>query len=247
VDTVLVGQTPLPPRAIAAGRHSVWFRSRPPGEFEPEPLSPRAIEVDPGDTAVVVEEVGLLVWIESDPSDAAVLTEGRLRGRTPLTLRWFSARDRDLVLEREGYRPHAVAAPALAGGRLRVRLEPVGAPERGPVVSGGPGAGVNWKAFASLGLCAVSAGAAVWLKEEADEAYERYERSAIPDDMRAHLDDARRYDRYSTAAWLTAETSFLAAVWILARPVLGLGPESDLLSPRTGPGGTVIEARWRFQ
>ena len=41
LDGTILGQTPLEPLTVAAGEHTVWFRSRPPGEFEPLPLPER--------------------------------------------------------------------------------------------------------------------------------------------------------------------------------------------------------------
>ena len=106
--------------------------------------------------------------------------------------------------------------------------------------------GFNWRGWTTLAFSVVSASAAVTFKEEADAAYQSYQDSAIPETMDYYLDEANRYDRYATVAWVVAEVSFLASLWFFAQPMLGL--EKHNLAPELGLDGgeTRLGMSWRY-
>lgn len=224
VDGTLVGRTPLEPFVVAAGGHDVWVRSNPPDAFEPKPRGVRRVTVAAGDTAVVAEELGYLHRITSLPDGASVRLGSKTIGRTPLEFRWHRGDPTNALLTREDYRNQRVSFdPVRLEGDTHVVLVADGSGEPpAPVVTRDDGLGLNWKALGFLAVGAASAGVALALKDRADEAYDDYLASAQPGVMQDRLDEANRYDRYSSAAWLAAEAGIAVGVWFLIRPIFGL-------------------------
>ena len=149
----MLGQTPLRSVALTPGSYTIWFRTRPPLSFEPEPLPERTFTVVAGDTVLIQEHMGSLVRIETTPANAKVTIGGRPAGRTPLEFRWQPLRSGDVRLHLDGYRPRRVPDPTLErGGDVHVRLTPL--PERAlPAASPSLERSVsrfNWPAWGSL-------------------------------------------------------------------------------------------------
>jgi hypothetical protein len=246
LDSVLLGRTPIDALPLPAGPYRVWFRSRPPDEFEPLPLPARRFALSAGESLLVQERVGRLLTIESEPEGAGVF-RGRDRiGTTPLDLRWF--RDDDPIrLEHAGYHPRQLTRLQLAGSDVvRVDLSPLELPSsvaRPRVVRGVDGS-TNWRAWGAVAVGGVAAGLAIHFKDRADRSYGRYRRVALASEMDRHLDDANRYDGYSTVAWVITEGSFLLALWLFAHDAL----RSDVVvEPRPyAAGQPVFMARWRW-
>jgi hypothetical protein len=245
VDTLLVGRTPLDPFSLPAGRHTIWLRSRPPDEFEPAPAAVHVVIVAAGDTIVIEENLGRLVWIESDPGEAGVVVDGEAVARTPAWIRWHG---REIVeLERPGHERRDVTA-LLREGReaLRVGLRPLdGDAARHPAVVSGLDGRPNWSAWGVVGLGVAGTVLAVHFKEKADRAYDRYLEAASTSRMESNLDEAERFDRYSTVSWVAAEAAYFAAIWLFVRDVLrseiDIGPFG-----RAPDGFPVVGARVRW-
>lgn len=70
------------------------------------------------------------------------------------------------------------------------------------------------------GLAAALATAGILTEHSADDAYDRYRRTADPAEIRRHYDAARSRDRWAAAFWVGAEVSIAAAIlsWILPDP-----------------------------
>jgi hypothetical protein len=219
VDTLLVGRTPLDPISLPAGRHTVWLRSRPPEEFEPAPAAAHVVVVAAGDTVVIEENLGRLVWIESDPGEAGVIVDGATIARTPAWIRWHG---REIVeLERSGHQRRDVTA-LLREGReaIRADLPPLDGAAHPPAVVSGLDGRPNWTAWGVVGLGVAGTVLAVHFKEKADRAYDRYLEAASASRMESNLDEAERFDRYSTVSWVAAEAAYFAAIWLFVRDVL---------------------------
>lgn len=250
VDSTLLGTAPVGPVAVRPGEYRVWFRTRSPEFFEPEPLPERRVTVVAGDTSRVVERMGHLLRIETEPLGAMVMLGDRVIGRTPLELRWRPARGTpgsEIQLVRTHYHPGRISPIELnMGGTISRRLTPID-PDIDPgIVTTGGGGGANWKAWGLLTLSAASAGAALYFKEQANTAYESYLDSAIPDDQIFYLDEANQYDRYAATAWVGAEVTFVLSAWLFVRGALKmdrvrLAPTLEMDADRTAVG-----ARWRY-
>lgn len=248
LDGEFVGITPIEPRPVPPGEHEVWFRSRPPVAFEPRPLAPRQVAVTAGETIRVTERMGNLVRLDSDPQGAEVLVDGERWGVTPLVVRWMGGTRDDLRIRRTGYYPEAVRAERLVSdSAIEVTLRPLD-PDRvtARVTSGPISAGVNWPAWGVLALGATSAALAVHYKDEADAAFDGYEGAADPTLQDDYLDRANRYDRFSSVAWIAAESSFLLAMWLFAGRVLSL-ENAGLTPTATGDAGeSRMGVEWRY-
>jgi len=248
LDGEFVGITPVEPRMVPPGDHRVWFRSRPPVAFEPLPLPEKRVQVVAGETIRVTERMGNLVRIDSDPQGAEVLVDGERRGLTPLVVRWMGGARDDLRIRRTGYYPEAVRAERLvSGSAITVGLRPLD-PDRVParVTSGPISAGVNWPAWGILAVGATSAALAVHYKNEADDAFEAYEGSADPGLQDDFLDRANRYDRFSSVAWIAAESSFLLSMWLFASRILSLENAGVTPLAEEAGGASRMGVEWRY-
>jgi hypothetical protein len=218
VDGAVAGTTPVTIETTA-GPHDVWFRSLPPSEFEPQPVPVRSVEVVSGDTLLVVENVGFISTITSKPPGAAIELGGKILGVTPTQVRW----GRDASLEFHVVAPrHERAivrfADLVPGGSVHIDLvverdEPSVPGER-------PRSTPRWLPWGVLAASGASAALAVYLKEEADEEFERYEESALPAEMTRRIDRADRLDRLSATAWIAAEVGVVVSFWLFRSEIL---------------------------
>jgi len=58
---------------------------------------------------------------------------------------------------------------------------------------------------------------ALWVKNQADDRYDRYLHTADPKRAQDFLDTAERYDRASLVGWAMAQVSFVALLYFLTR------------------------------
>jgi hypothetical protein len=68
----------------------------------------------------------------------------------------------------------------------------------------------------SVGLVG-GVGLALWVKNQADDRYDRYLHTADPERAQDYLDAAERYDRASLVGWAMAQVSFVALLYFLTR------------------------------
>lgn len=249
LDGEFIGRTPLKPVPVPPGAHEVWFRSRPPGEFEPLPLPAHAFTVAERETMAVSETVGRLIRIESDPAGARIMRGDRLLGTTPTIIRWHDDGENagPLRVARGGYFSEELGAERLRSADLiEIALYPTGPlPISAQAVSEGTGRGQQWTGWGTVLLGAGSTALALHFKNEADVAYDRYSEAALPAEMNRELDRADRYDRYATVAWVVAELSFVSAILIFTD---GAFFKADGVRP-TGsisPDAVRVGARWQF-
>jgi hypothetical protein len=247
LDGELIGRTPVAPLSIEAGSHRLWFRSRPPGDFEPLPLPEHAFSISPGETIAVAERIGRLVRIESEPGDARVMRGAVCLGTTPALLRWHADAPGMVRVVHDGYFSAELRPERLAeGGVIRIRLEPIGPlPRTTPLVGDSDGRGERWPAWGAVALGAGCTALALHLKAEADDAYDRYAGTALPAEMDRQLRRADRLDRYAVVTWVVAEASFLAAILLFTDGALlkesGVRPAGSF-----SRDGGRLGAQWRF-
>jgi hypothetical protein len=80
-----------------------------------------------------------------------------------------------------------------------------------------PGRRITWGIVgSSVGLVS-GVGLALWVKNEADDRYDRYLHTADPKRAQELLDSADRYDRASLVGWAMAQVSFVALLYFLTR------------------------------
>jgi hypothetical protein len=241
LDGTWIGVTPLGPIGVVEGEHSVWFRSRPGADFEPNPLDPRPVSIAVDDTVRVFERMGHLVWIESEPAGADVSVDGTFRGTTPVQLRVDVERTRSITVGGGDFRRAELDLGRLAElDRLLVSL--VESPVRAEAsFEPRPSRFGQWAPWGSLFVAGASAAVAIHFKERADDAFETYEASLLSGDLDHWRDRAERDDRYATAAWIVAESALVLGVYLLAKPLLAdraaaevRGPSPASRVPRVG-------------
>jgi outer membrane protein assembly factor BamB len=206
LDGRVVGATPLDSLRVPAGWHRVALRPEDPRIAWP-PVAEEWVRVAPGEVQHVRLVPGREVLLETSPRGAMVALEDRVLGTTPLRLTFQPGLRLDL--RARGYRDTVVTLPAEARTRLHVLLRPEG----GRVsASGEAGQGSGWtRSFLRWGapLLTLAAGAAaVYFRQEANDAYDAYLHTGQREAMERHLEEARRWDRWSVASWLAGEVFF---------------------------------------
>jgi hypothetical protein len=134
-------------------------------------------------------------------------------------------------------RPGAAALPGAVGASSDSARAP-GFPPLNE--SGGSATGI---VISGVGVAA-GVGLAVWLKNEANLRYDRYQRTADPARARDAFNAAQRYDRATLIGWGVAEVSFVALFYYLTReekrPLVPVRGEPVL---RSGEDGVQIGFR----
>lgn len=173
------------------------------------------------------------VEISSDPSGYDVWLNNRYAGRTPIAATVtpgrnllvlgraaidsiFSAPAADTLLEvAEGETLHVHVTPR---GPLPAMTGPIAVAGASPPLSGGESPLLKRLGRYALPVFAAACiGAGALIERGADRAYDRYRRSADPQEIRRNYDAAHVRDSWSTVLWTAGETSLAASIlsWII--------------------------------
>jgi len=222
VDGDSVGCTPLDGVAVAPGTHKIGVIPTGRRAFATKPVE-RRLDVRAGQTSLIELRYPRTVNVTSTPFGASAFLDDRYVGRTPFLFELPDSDEGTLELRLAGHEPVRVAVGLLrtAGAHWSAMLaaNPSAPPLNTTRIDRG---GWAWWRYGLLVGAGVGAVLGVRLEMEADEAYDSYRSHGNLDRQRELHRRAERYDEYSLASWVAAET-FLAtaAVLILRDQILG--------------------------
>ncbi|MDZ7267989.1 MAG: hypothetical protein ONB48_10195 [candidate division KSB1 bacterium] len=219
LDDIQIGVTPLHHYRVAAGEHEFGVRRSDSSSWLASDWIQR-VTLAAGDTVTLVAEFYRSYFITSTPYGAEVWREHKLEGTTPLVLRLPEQARTTVEVVMPGYYPRVLelAPPPGEAGlaepvrhfELVLEKDPAFASRHEQASHARERRRVRY-----LGLTYLAAGAslavgvaAIYFKHEADQAYRQYQSYGDPVLRESYYARARRYDRYSGAAFASFQISF---------------------------------------
>lgn len=220
LDGAELGECPLDSVPASPGSHVLRGWRIDDRRFSSASFS-RTVRVEAGVESVVDLSAMRWVRIESEPYGALVTREGVPLGNTPLMVP-VTPGDSPLILERDGFRVAVISAASLLSGpaTMRVGLEQ----ERRRITSStleveSPSrtGRLGLSTFLTGVTVVTSATAAVVLKKEADDEFERYKSTGDLDRMNELFDRAERLDTWAVGSWIVCEVALGILIYQLLR------------------------------
>ncbi len=211
LDEAKIAATPLQAHALPAGTYRLTLRrTRLLSWYQPDWMD--TITISPGDTLVIRPEFITLYKITSTPQGARVLNGEQVLGTTPFTLKLKTGETLSLSIEQDGYFPAFIvcneASPRIRHVVLerdldywqnftRIQKEKIEYRKS-----------MRRNAMICAGVSIAGGIASILLRQQADRYYGRYQAVLDSRRMDAYLEQTRRYDLYSGAAFALFEVSF---------------------------------------
>lgn len=217
VDDMLIGTTPIPGYAVAAGRHAVRVVNPNPADWDMRDWV-QEVTVGPGETVAVHAVFVGVVTVVSVPFDANVYVDGVLAGTTPLRLRNLAPGLHEVAIQKRGYERMTLPVSVSDTTRqtLKAELKPSGDAARRPPVSPAqvnPRRSHDLLGAATLGTGLVCGGLALIARHRANQAYDRYQRTGDPVELERFYQQANRNDRIAGVLIGAAQVNFLASFY----------------------------------
>lgn len=196
IDSVTIGQSPILNYSIRPGEHLIEALTPEEGLWNAQNIQQKVF-LKPGRDTTLFLKMPRRITINSVPYHAKVRVGEELLGRTPLEIdfnEWVTAR---LTVEKEGYESQSISLQQPRS--LLVVLSPIQDEEAVP------------KAFWHQNLfrkrtkrkvlllsgSLVSHWLAFYLKNKADDNYDKYRRASRPEQIQHYWDETRKFDRYA--------------------------------------------------
>jgi len=228
VDEKPAGQTPLQNFAVTAGEHVIAVRRNFSASWLESDWSER-VQATAGDTITLTPKFWLGYSINSEPAGAQVWLEGNWEGTTPYVLRLPDDMRAQVRLVLHNYQSAGFEIiPANTGGenlpqrQFNITLAPVPSPLISLTYDHEGDASRHrqrkWAMIAG-GLSLVAGVGAVFLKQEADDAYAAYVVTGASAAREQYYDRAQKYDRYFGAAFGVSQVSFVFSVYSFLKSI----------------------------
>jgi len=222
VDGREAGHTPLRNFAVPAGEHVFAVRQSLSASWLESDWQER-VKLAGGDTLTLAPKFWMGYNLSSTPSGAQVWVEGQSLGTTPLVLRLPDFARARMTLTLENYQsarfeidPDSLAAPEISRRHYHFNLIPQPSPlvlqTKDSDLYSSNGRHRKW-GFIAAGVSLAAGIGAVWLKQEADEAYAAYLVTGAPAAREQYYDRAVQYDRYFGAAFGVSQVTFVFSVY----------------------------------
>lgn len=220
LDGAELGECPLDSVPASPGSHLLSGWRIDDRRFSSASFS-RTIRVEAGVECVVDLSAMRWVRIESEPFGALVTREGVPLGNTPLIVP-VTPGDSPLILERDGFRVAVISARSLLSGpsTMRVGLEPEHRRRTSSVIdveSPSRKERLGLSTFLTGVTMVASATAAVVLKKQADDEFERYKSTGDLDRMNEFFDRAEKLDTWAVGSWIVCEVTLGILIYQLLR------------------------------
>jgi len=219
LDEAQIGVTPMRHFAVPAGEHEFGVRRSDSSSWLDSDWVQR-VTVSAGDTLELTAEFYRSFLINSSPYGAQVWRDQKLEGTTPLVLRLPEQASALVEVVMEGYHRRVLELGPQAGEtslavsvrRFDLVLEKdlVLASQLEQELHARDRRRSRYRrmTYLAAGLGLAASVAAIYFKHEADQAYRQYQSFGEPAVRESHYARARRYDRYSGAAFATFQVSF---------------------------------------
>ncbi len=179
----------------------------------------KEFEITSGESlAITIPEIKYL-YINSIPFDATVFLNDSLTGKTPLFITWTNPKNDILRIQMDGYKDYLIPSHDLKTDYLNIRLETDKAVNEIHLQKV-----LHFKnkrtqkkllTYSMLGLTLISGVTTIYLRQEADQRYDRYLAAGLPADMNKLFEETKDYDRYAAIAYGTFQLSFISALYLL--------------------------------
>ncbi len=219
LDEVQIGVTPVRHFPVTAGEHEFGVRRSDSSSWLDSDWVQR-VTLSAGDTVELTAEFYRSFLINSSPYGAQVWRDQKLEGTTPLVLRLPEQASALVEVVMEGYHrrvlelgPQAGETPLAAPVRrfdLVLEKDLVLASQLEQELHARDRRRARYRrmTYVAAGVSLAASVAAIYFKREADQAYRQYQNFGEPAARERHYARARRYDRYSGAAFATFQVSF---------------------------------------
>lgn len=219
LDEAQIGVTPVRHFPVLAGEHEFGVRRSDSSSWLDSDWVQR-VTVSAGDTLELTAEFYRSYFINSSPYGAQVWRDQKLEGTTPLVLRLPEQATATVEVVMEGYHgrvlelgPQAGETPPVASVRrfdLVLEKDLVLASQLEQELHARDRRRARYRrmTYVAAGVSLAASVAAIYFKHEADQAYRQYQNFGDPAARESHYARARRYDRYSGAAFATFQASF---------------------------------------
>jgi len=220
VDGQFKGLTPTGTLTLAPGRHRVVVRHPSRTNWLDQDWM-QEVNIAPDDTVVVKVVFKKSYSINSEPFGAEVFMDGKKMGETPLFINLNENEIKDVTISHEGYRDTTVT---LGGNRTRfvdVRLKPrvketdLSLPDE--IVQERDRSTSKVLLYSAIGLSVVSGALALYFRDQGNESYDKYLSTGDPAQFNQFYDDAKRFDRYAAASFVTFQVGFVASFYLFLR------------------------------
>jgi hypothetical protein len=206
LDDRPIGRTPLPGYAVPPGEHTIRVQ-------HPDPLDwmsrdwESTFSIRKDENRILDVRFDRVYWIGSSPSDANILFEDRLLGKTPASVTLPDEYSGVMTLEHPGCRSRSIDLTKQNSRILHILLEKTGINE---TIPSPPRPFLVSKKYWIIGggIAALASGIAGYCyKNRAEKEYQNYLASGHPETMDRHFNDSKRYDTYSGVLYGIGEIS----------------------------------------
>lgn len=220
VDGRFKGLTPTGILELPAGTHRIVVRHPSRSNWLDQDWM-KEVQIAPGDTVVVDVVFKRSYSINSEPFGAEVFLDGEKVGETPLFIKLREGETTHVTLSHEGYQDTTVT---LGGNRTRflaLELTPVTKeadlylPDE--IVQEQEHSTSKVLLYSAMGLSVVSGALALYFRDRGNDSYDRYLSTGDPAQFNQFYDDAKRYDRYAAASFVTFQVGFVASFYLFLR------------------------------
>lgn len=217
VDSVLIGKTPLDSLVLPSGTHRISIASPERGLWFNEEKN-FAVTIKPGKPQTISVRFSRPVFLNTIPYGAAVFSEAKLVGTTPLLLPYAHFFHKRLVFEKNGYQPDTLLLVSPRPVLIRLQKKP-GFVEpqlpKFPDLALGEKKSYKKYKFALLATSVVSSWVAFYFKNVADDNFKKYRRTADPVLINRYWNKTRKFDRLSDVALGVSYTSLAGFIYFL--------------------------------
>ncbi|RMF54963.1 MAG: PEGA domain-containing protein [Calditrichaeota bacterium] len=215
IDSVLVGKTPITHLEIPPGDHTVQVYPNQNGIWNLEEKIYQ-ISLAPNEEKTLNVKFSRPIFINTIPFGAALYQDSVKLGYTPLYIPYERNRSKTFTLKMDGYQPYTFRLDSMKS--LLVKLKPVSLTQEEktkPQLLGFiPKSRLKSK-FTLLALTVATHWASFYFKNQADENFDRYSRTADPALMDKYWKQTRKYDRLSAITLGVSYVSLAGLIYMV--------------------------------
>lgn len=217
IDSVTVGKTPLNNFAVTPGEHFVSIFPPNTGVWNLKERRTNII-VNEGENRWIRVDFDTPVKINSLPYGAMVYQDTSAIGTTPLQLAFERNKGKTFQIRKSGYHPFIFTLSARQAilAELEEDNDYVEANEKPQFLGIFPRERVKSK-FTLLALTVAAQWGAFYLKNAADNNFEKYRETADPALQKKYWDNTQKFDRLSEITLGTSYVSLAALIYLVVR------------------------------
>lgn len=159
------------------------------------------------------------IYINSIPFDATVMLNDSISGKTPLFMTIIDPIDNFLKIQKSGYQVYVIKISDLKTNYLNIKLE-----KEKEIEEINFGNALNLRnrqiqkkflTYSMIGLTLISGITTIYLRQEADQYYDKYLSAGQPTEMDHFYSETKKYDGYAAFTYGTFQLSFITSLYLL--------------------------------